>query len=214
MTRVSALMGAMAIALLSAAALIGSAALPSGQAIAQDTDPSAVIEMVMGDENAPVEVIEYASFTCPHCQAFHEESFKKLKKDYIDTGKVRFIYREVYFDRYGLWASMIARCAGPDRFFGVTDLIYDGQSEWARAGDPQAIVGELRKIGRLAGLTDDELDVCLQDGEKAQALVTWYQANVEKDEITGTPSFIVNGKKVANQKWEDFKAILDAEIGS
>ena len=99
-----------------------------------DIDTSSIVDMAIGDENAPVTIIEYASYTCPHCATFHQGPFKKLKADYIDTGKVRFIYREVYFDRYGLWASMIARCGGPEKFFGITDLIFAGQSTWARAG--------------------------------------------------------------------------------
>lgn len=187
-----------------------------GAAHAQETevDTSTIIEMVQGAEDAPVEIIEYASYTCPHCAAFHEGPYKQLKKDFIDTGKVKFIYREVYFDRYGLWASMIARCAGPDKFFGISDLIYEGQSEWARAGGPTEIVDELRKIGRLSGLDNDTLEACLQDATKAQTLVTWYQENAEKHGIDSTPSFIVNGKKVSNQSYADFKALIEAELGS
>lgn len=93
-----------------------------------------IVEMVQGAENAPVTVMEYASFTCPHCANFHEGPYKQLKADYIDTGKVKFVFREVYFDKYGVWASMIARCAGPEKFFGITELMFKGQSEWARAG--------------------------------------------------------------------------------
>jgi len=120
----------------------------------------------------------------------------------------------VYFDRFGLWASMIARWAGSDRFFGVNDLLYAGQPEWTRAGDPAAIVEELRKIGRLAGLGNDELEACLQDGDKARTLVAWYQENVEEHQIESTPSFVVNGKKVSNMNYEEFKALLDEELGS
>ncbi|MBO9450577.1 DsbA family protein [Tropicibacter sp. R16_0] len=187
-----------------------------GAAYAQETevDTSTIIEMVQGAEDAPVEIIEYASYTCPHCAAFHEGPYKQLKKDFIDTGKVKFVYREVYFDRYGLWASMIARCAGPEKFFGISDLIYAGQSDWARAGGPTEIVGELRKIGRLAGLDNDTLEACLQDANKAQTLVTWYQENAEEHGIESTPSFIVNGKKVSNQSYADFKALIEAELGS
>lgn len=181
-------------------------------ATAQDVDTSTIPDMTIGDENAPIKIVEYASYTCPHCASFHEGSYKKLKAEYIDTGKVHFTFREVYFDRFGLWASMIARCAGPDRFFGVTDMVFTGQQDWARAGDPQAIVGELRKIGLLAGVTNDELDQCLQDNDKARTLVAWYQENVERDDISATPSFIVNGKPVENQSWESFKAILEGEL--
>ena len=179
-----------------------------------DLDTSTVVEMVQGDKDAPVEIIEYASYTCPHCANFHKGTYKQLKKDFIDTGKVKFIYREVYFDRYGLWASMVARCAGPEKFFGITDLIYDGQSEWTRAGGPTEIVDELRKIGRRAGIDNDQLEACLQDGTRAQTLVAWYQENAERDGIEATPSFVVNGKNVSNQSYEEFKALIEDELGS
>ncbi len=185
-----------------------------GAAMAQDAevDTSTIIEMVQGAEDAPVTLIEYASYTCPHCANFHTGPYKQLKADYIDTGKVKFIYREVYFDRYGLWASMIARCAGPEKFFGMTDLIFEQQSDWARAGGATEIVDALRKIGRLAGLEKDQLEACLQDGTKAQTLVSWYQENAEKDDVTATPSFVLNGKKVDNQAYADFKKLIDAEL--
>lgn len=181
---------------------------------AADLDISTITEMVQGDENAPVTVIEYASYTCPHCASFHAGPYKQLKADYIDTGKVRFVYREVYFDRFGLWASMIARCAGPDRFFGVSDLLYSGQQTWARAGDPNQIVEELRKIGRLAGVSDDELNACLQDADKAQTLVAWYQANAEADDITSTPTFIIDGTKYSNLSYDDMSARIETALGN
>ncbi|MDE4192011.1 DsbA family protein [Phaeobacter gallaeciensis] len=185
-----------------------------GAAYAQDAevDTSTITEMVQGAEDAPVTLIEYASYTCPHCANFHTGPYKKLKEEYIDTGKVKFIYREVYFDRYGLWASMIARCAGPEKFFGMTDLIFKEQSDWARAGGATEIVDALRKIGRLAGLENDQLEACLQDGTKAQTLVTWYQENAEEHDVTATPSFVLNGKKIENQSYESFKALIDAEL--
>ena len=185
-------------------------------AVAQtaEIDTSTIIEMTQGSHDAPVTIIEYASYTCPFCARFHEGPYKQLKQDYIDTGKVRLIYREVYFDRYGLWASMIARCDGPDKFFGITDLLYEEQSNWSRAGDAASIVDELRKIGRLAGIESDRLEACLQDGTKAQTLVTWYQEHAEADGITSTPSFVINGKNVANQAYSTFAAIIEKELGN
>ncbi|WP_377192487.1 DsbA family protein [Ruegeria meonggei] len=188
--------------------------ISSAQAQEAELDTSTVVEMVQGADDAPVEIIEYASYTCPHCANFHTGPFKQLKKDFIDTGKVKFIYREVYFDRYGLWASMVARCDGPEKFFGISDLIYDGQSEWTKAGGPAEIVDELRKIGRLAGIDNDQLEACLQDGTRAQTLVAWYQENAERDGIQATPSFLVNGKQVDNQSYEEFKQLIEAELGS
>lgn len=188
----------------------------SGPTLAQqaEVDTSTIVEMTQGADDAPVTIIEYASFTCPHCAKFHAGPYKQLKKDYIDTGKVKLIYRDVYFDRYGLWASMIARCEGPEKFFGITDLLYAGQSNWSRAGDASSVVDELRKIGRSAGIENDTLEACLQDGTKAQTLVTWYQANAEEHGIDSTPSFIINGKPMANQSYEGFKATIEAELGN
>lgn len=186
----------------------------SAEAQQAEIDTSIIVEMVQGAEDAPVEVIEYASYTCPHCAAFHEGPYKKLKADFIDTGKVRFIYREVYFDRYGLWASMVARCAGPEKFFGISDLIYKGQAEWSRAGGPAEIAEELRKIGRLAGIENDKLEACLGDATKAQTLVAWYQEHATRDDINSTPSFMINGKKVENQAYDGFKALIEAELGN
>lgn len=177
-----------------------------------DVDTSGIQEMVAGNPDAAVTVVEYASFTCPHCARFHEGPYKQLKTDFIDTGKIRFVYREVYFDRYGLWASMIARCGGPERFFGITDLIYKGQSEWARAGEPAAIVDELRKIGRLAGLDGDTLEACLQDADKAQSLVAWDEQNRAADGVDSTPSFVINGQKYSNMSYADMKALLDTAL--
>jgi protein-disulfide isomerase len=173
---------------------------------------SEIPDMIQGDADAKVEIIEYASYTCPHCASFHAGPYKDLKKDYIETGKVKFIYREVYFDRFGLWASMIARCAGPDRFFGMTDLLYKEQSLWSRAGDPAAIVAELRKIGLKGGLDNDALDACLEDADNAQALVAWYQANAERDNIRSTPSFLINGEPYSNMNYADFSAIIDEKL--
>ena len=197
------------------AALDQEFALPfAANAQSSDADAAAaeIIDMVQGAEDAPITVIEYASFTCPHCARFHSDVYKLLRKNYIDTGKVKFIFREVYFDKYGMWASMIARCSGPDRFFGMTDLILNSQSTWARAGDDLAIVEALRKIGRLSGMQDAALDSCLQDGEKLRALVGWYKENAQRDGIQSTPSFLIDGQPYKNMDYEEFAKILDEKL--
>jgi protein-disulfide isomerase len=179
---------------------------------AQEVDTSTIADMALGQADAPVTVIEYASFTCPHCATFHDEVFPDLKRNYIDTGKIRFVHREVYFDRYGLWAGMVARCGGEMRYFGVADQIYERQREWTKGGDPAEVAANLRRIGLSAGLTDTQLDACLSDGEKAQTLVAWYQQNAERDGIEGTPSFIIDGEKHSNMSYEDFSALLDEKL--
>ncbi|EDZ43227.1 MAG: DsbA family protein [Rhodobacteraceae bacterium] len=178
-------------------------------ATAQEGD---IADMVQGSPDAKVEIIEYASYTCPHCASFHAGPYKDLKKDYVDTGKVKFVFREVYFDRFGLWASMIARCAGPDRFFGMTDLLFKEQSLWSRAGDPAAIVAELRKIGLKGGMEEAQLNACLEDADNAQALVAWYQENAERDDVGSTPSFLINGEPYSNMNYADFSAIIEENL--
>ena len=187
---------------------------PLGAANAQevtDVDTSTITDMTQGNADAPVTVIEYASYTCPHCARFHSGPYKQLKADYIDTGKINFVYREVYFDRYGLWASMIARCAGtPEAFFAMSDIIYERQSEWARAKEPAAIVDELRKIGLLAGLDAEVMESCLQDSNKARTLVAWYQENATEDGVDSTPTFVINGKKYSNMTYEEMTEVIDS----
>ena len=177
------------------------------------SDLPEVTEMTLGDVNAPVKVIEYSSYTCPHCAAFHVEGFGKLKADYIDTGKVHFTYREVYFDRIGLWASMVARCGGQEKFFGINDLLLKGQKDWLGEGDPVKIADNLRKIGRVAGLEGDAIDACLEGEATAQSLIAWYQANAEEHAIQSTPSFIVDGQLVAGNNYDKVKAAIDARLG-
>ena len=197
------------------AALDQEFALPfaaNAQSSDADAEATEIIDMVQGAEDAPITVIEYASFTCPHCARFHSDVYKLLRKNYIDTGKIKFIFREVYFDKYGMWASMIARCSGPDRFFGMTDLILNSQNTWARAGDDLAIVEALRKIGRLSGMEDAALDSCLQDGNKLRALVGWYKENAQRDGIQSTPSFLIDGQPYKNMNYEEFAKILEEKL--
>lgn len=184
------------------------------EAAATET-PAAPIDlqdMTLGQADAPVTVIEYASFTCPHCANFHATVFKDLKKDYIDTGKVKFVYREVYFDRYGLWAAIVARCGGEMRFFGISDILYDTQKEWAASDDPNVVVGNIKKIGRTAGMEDAQMDACLKDGPMAQALVDRFEAQMKEYDVKGTPTIIVNGTTHSNMTYAELKTILDAEL--
>ncbi len=193
---------------------------PIGAAFAQDAadiDTSMVQEMSMGNPDAAVTVIEYASFTCPHCASFHAENFKRLKADYIDTGLIKFVYRDVYFDRPGLWAAIVARCGegAENRFFGIADMIYQQQGEWARAGSPQEMVDHLRTIGKTAGLTDAQLDACFTDATNAEALWAYYVKNAEADGVNSTPSFVINGRKYNNfGTYEAMKDVIDSALGS
>jgi protein-disulfide isomerase len=173
-----------------------------------------VQEMTMGDANAPVTLVEYAMLTCPHCAAFHAEVFPQIKANFIDTGKVRLVFREVYFNKPSLWAAMIARCAPADRYFGIVERMFETQADWVGVEDSEAMLEKLYGIGRQAGLTDAEMDACMRDRAMAEALVAEYQKNAGADGIEATPTFLINGKKVSNMGYEDFAAELNAALGA
>ena len=169
-------------------------------------------DVVLGDEAAPVTVIEYASFTCPHCARFHINTWPQFKAAYIDTGKVRFVLREVYFDRFGLWASMVARCGGADAFYPMAEQFLNKQSVWAKVAENQ-IGNEIQKIGRLNGLSTEQLGACMSDQEYAKALVETYQEHSTADGVSSTPTFIINGEKHdGNMPFEQIAELVDAQL--
>ncbi|MDZ7907851.1 MAG: DsbA family protein [Gemmobacter sp.] len=190
-------------------ALVSALGLP---AFAQEEALPAVPELVLGSADAKVTITEYASYTCPHCATFHTAVFKPLKAEYIDTGKVRFIYREVYFDRYGLWGAMLARCGGDMRYFGISGILFEKQQEWAASDDPGVVIENLKAIGRSAGLSNEQLDACYADQKMAEAMVADFQKNMEADDVQGTPTLFINGTKHSNMSYADLKALIDAEL--
>ncbi len=182
---------------------------PSEEPSTDEVAAALVQEMAMGAEDAPITIVEYASFTCPHCARYHNDVFGQIVANYVDTGKVRFVMRDVYFDRLGLWAAMLARCDNGDRFFGVSDIVYETQHEWTSGETNLEIVQNLKKIGRLAGMDDAMMDACLQDDAMAQALVATYQETTTRDEVNSTPTFMINGKQYPNMNYADFAEVLD-----
>ena len=212
---------------LATAAAAALAALTLSPAIAQDAAPEAeaaqdqaeapegrvLDDIALGDESAPVTFIEYASFTCNHCANFHTSTFGDLKSEYIDTGKVRFIQRDVYFDAVGLWAGVLARCGGDDdRYYAVSDLLFTEQSAWLSGNSGDEIAGNLRRMGARTGLTGEQMDACWNDQQLVSDLVTTFQHHAGADQIEGTPTFIINGEKVSNQPWNSLKEIIDAKL--
>ena len=180
-------------------------------ALAETTAPHTG-DVVLGDENAPVTVIEYASLTCPHCAGFHIQTWPEFKTNYVDTGKVRFIMREVYFDRFGLWAAMVARCGGQEAYYPLVDQYLKLQDKWTRVPSDQ-VVGEIRKIGRINGLSNEAMDSCLSDQEFAKTLVEDYQRNASADGVQSTPTFVINGDKATgNMTYAEFSALVDKHL--
>ncbi len=192
-----------------AVAIFTLVAIPMGLAAQEEPE---YVEMTLGNPDAKVIVTEYASFTCPHCGTFHQNVFGRLKSEYIDTGKILFRLREIYFDRYGLWAGIVARCGGESKYFGIVDLLFDKQDSWSRQNSPAQVAARLRGIGLAAGLTDTQLDACLTDQANAEMLFAAYQEFADDDGITSTPTFIINGKLHSNMPYEDFAELLDNEL--
>jgi protein-disulfide isomerase len=185
---------------------------PQSDAAATDGEAAdyALGDIALGDPEAPVTVYEYASFTCPHCATFHTQTFPEFREKYIDTGKVRFVLREVYFDQYGLWASMVARCGGEKGFYPLVDAFLGSQSTWTKAPD---IGHAIQQVGRRAGLPADRLQQCLSDRDFAKELLEDYQENREADEIQSTPTFVINGEKhTGAMSFDDFSTIVDAAL--
>lgn len=183
-----------------------------GTASAQEVAAVEVFEISEGNPDAAVTVIEYASYTCPHCAKFHEEQYQKIKEAYIEPGKIHFIYREVYFDRPALWASMIGRCGGEVKALALKHMIYSERETWIGDGEMAGIAERLRKLGLKAGLSADQVEACMTDAATAQALWDWSSSNVEADKIRATPSFVINGELHSNMSYEDFAKLVDAEL--
>ena len=168
---------------------IGALSASATRSFADNTakNPINIPDMEMGSNDAPVTIIEYASFTCPHCASFHKNVFPSLRKNYIDTGKVKFIYREVYFDGPGLWAALLARCGDTKKYFGISDLLYSKQREWTKGDGGAAIAQNLYKIGRIAGLDQSTMEACLQNKDVATAMVARFQETTKADNVSSTP---------------------------
>ena len=188
-------------------------AAPDAAAPAQsERAQRAAEDIVLGNADAPLTIVEYASFTCSHCGAFHRDVFPKLKAEYVDTGKVRFIQRDIYFDAVALWAGILSRCE-PGRFYTVGGMILDEQADWLKSNASGEDLAEgLRKIGLRAGMDGEAIQACWDDRGFVEALVGAFQTNAEADKIDATPTFIIGGQKVPNQNWDSMKKIIDAKL--
>ena len=190
---------------------VGAISASTAPIFAENTtsNPIDIPDMIMGSEDAPITIIEYASFTCPHCANFHKNVFPSLRKNYIDSGKVKFIYREVYFDGPGLWAALLARCGGDKKYFGISDLLYSKQHEWTKGDGGAAIAQNLYKIGRIAGLQQKDMETCLQNKDVATAMVARFQETTKADNISSTPTLVLNGKSIGNMSYTELAALID-----
>ena len=172
--------------------------------VAELMKPPALGDMALGSPDAKVTIVEYASATCPHCAAFHKDVWPKLKAEYIDTGKVRFIFREFPLNDAALAAFMIARAAPKDSYFPLIDIYFDTLETWAQ--DPAK---GLLNIAKQAGFTEQKFNDTLKDEKLAKAIIEIRDSGV-KAGVKGTPSFFINGKLLEGETTLDsFKAAID-----
>jgi protein-disulfide isomerase len=204
-------------AIFSAAALAANGALAAGAAPEPDRTvdmatvlkPGTLPELTIGDASG-VPVVEYGSLTCPHCATFSREIFPELKKDYIDTGKVKFIFREFSRNSLDVAAFLLARCVGDDKAFAAVELLFSQQDKWAFVDKPlEPLIAAMRP----AGLTHDQAMACLKDQKKADAMVAVGKRAEDEIKMTGTPTFVIDGKVYGGElSIDQLKAILDPII--
>ena len=145
-----------------------------------------------GNENAKVKIVEFASLTCGHCAKFHNEVMPILKEKYIEKGLIHFTYKDFPLDKFALKASMIARCAGNEKFFKFLDVFYKKQKDWTRTKDP---FKSLLKIAKFGGLKDEELKVCIGNKSIEDGILKQRLNSSKKYDIKATPTLYLNGEK-------------------
>lgn len=167
------------------------AAQPAADALAPRRENG---DMVIGAANAPVTIIEYASLTCPHCAHFHTETLPKLKAEYVQTGKVKYIFRDFPLDGIALRAAMIAQCAGPERYFTFLDVFFQQQANWTKGNDPEQMIASLKRLARTGGMTEAQIDACLKDQKVQDSVLASRMGGEKQFNVKSTPTLIINGQ--------------------
>ncbi len=173
---------------------------------------AALADKVLGKASAAVTVYEYSSLTCPHCRAFDLDTLPKLKKDYIDSGKVRLIYRDFPLDPIALAGAMLARCVGAERYFGMIEAIFRSQKAITGSDAPLA---ELKRIGRLGGLSGEEAASCIGNKKLMRRIQSRAKEAEREYKVNSTPTFVIAGTVVrGNLAYADFRDILDKALAA
>ena len=172
------------------------------EAVAQSaTDvakPVSLPDMALGRADAAVTITEYASMTCPHCAAFNADVFPKIKSEYIDTGKIRYVFREFPLDIKAAAGSVLSRCIAKDdanKYFAVTDLLFKTQADWVMKNTTESLI----RIGKQAGLTQDQIEACLRDQSLLDKLAADQKYAAEVLKVDSTPTFFINGEKIKGE---------------
>ncbi len=170
----------------------------------------AMTELVLGNADASVEVIEYASLSCPACKHFHQVVWPSLKAEYVDTGKIKFIYRDFPTNTPALAAAMISRCAGPTRHKGMLDIFFDTQDQWLRSENP---LQAMSMVARMAGLGPNDVDACLKNSELMNGIQNNARIAQEEKGVRATPTVYVAGEPSENgMDWNVLKAEIDEAL--
>jgi len=193
---------------------LAAATFMAGSASAQSTwDPKITDkDYVLGKADAPVTVLEFASFTCPHCAAFTNDVLPQIEKAYVDTGKVKIVFRQFPLNGLDLRAGMMARCAPREQYFNIAKVLFKQQQSWALS-DTNAALSALAQIGGMAGLPKDKFDACLADNAVADAIIKLGQEAQADYKVNATPTFVVEGEKIEGEaSFDTFKAIFDRKL--
>jgi protein-disulfide isomerase len=174
------------------------------QGAADVAKPVSLPDMALGPKDAAVTITEYASMTCPHCAAFNEQVFPKLKSEYIDTGKVRYVFREFPLDIKAAAGSMLSRCIAKDdaaKYFAVTDMLFRQQGDWVMKNTTET----LTRIGKQAGLTQQQVEACLKDQALLDKIAADQKYASDVLKVDSTPTFFINGDKIKGEaSFEEF----------
>lgn len=186
-------------------------------------------DMVLGDADAPIEIIEYASLTCSHCAAFHADVLPKLKEKYVKTGKVKIVFRHFLLNYVDMEASIVARCASEKKYFPLLGLLFKRQDSWFQTSKYKEFVdqygkdaagdkfsehtrGEVDKVAKMAGISSARADECRADPKIREYLMGIYKEGVEKYKVRGTPAVYVNGKAVEANTYEAVEKAIEDEL--
>ena len=163
-------------------------------------------DFIIGDPNAPITIVEYSSLTCPHCAQFHNVTLPLIKKEFIETGKIRLIFRDFPLDQFALTGSMIAHCAGKDRYFAFIQTMFAQQKQWSN--DPQPIKA-LAQIARLGGMTKENFEKCIKDKKAADIILQKRLDGDKQYKINSVPTILINGKRYSGGLTiEEFRPIV------
>lgn len=164
-------------------------------------------DVVLGKADAKITVFEYASLTCPHCADFAIKTFPKVQKDWIDTGKVRWVYRDFPFDPVALKAHIVAHCGGPDRYYGFLEVFYAQQRNWYKPNADESVAA-LTQLTKFGGVSEAQVKACLSDDKMSKLVVTNRQSGDDAG-VDSTPTFFINGSKSSGFKeYDEFQKLL------